>query len=236
MKDMANQFLREKSSIVTKTEVHDWFSKLYPKIQHNTIDAHLSRMSTNVPVRVHYNAKPGQDDLFFRIDTQRFRRYDPSLDPPPIYKGGDAVRQDDLETNEDDTAVSDSEFAYESDLRDYLAKNLTLIEPGLRLFDDEGITGVEYPAGGRYIDILAIDSQRGFVVIELKVSRGYDKVIGQILRYMGWVRQNLADQGQAVRGLIVAREITDDLKLACAEAGRVDLYEYQLSLTVRRLT
>ncbi len=68
------------------------------------------------------------------------------------------------------------EFAYESDLRDFLAKNLSLLEPGLRLYQDEGITGVEFPACGRFIDILAVDTRENLVVIELKVSRGYDRV------------------------------------------------------------
>jgi len=40
---------------------------------------------------------------------------------------------------------------------------------------------VEFPAGGRYLDILALDSKGAFVVIELKVSGGYDRTMGQQL-------------------------------------------------------
>ena len=65
--------------------------------------------------------------------------------------------------------------------------------------------------GNRFIDILALDKDNNYVVIELKVSRGYDRVVGQILRYMGWLRKNQAESGQLVRGIIVAREISDDL-------------------------
>jgi|SRR5579862_8860999 len=235
MRAFADELLREPGNVVTKAQVHEWFRSRYPKIKRGTIDAHLSRMSTNLPVRVHYHGKPGADDLFFRIDPQRFRRYDPELDPPPIYEGGKA--QDGREEVDDagEIEASDSEFAYESDLRDYLAKNLPLIEAGLKLYEDEGITGLEFPAGGRYIDILAVDARGGLVVIELKVSRGYDRVIGQLLRYIGWIRQNLAEEGQVVRGIIVAREITDDLRLACFESGLVELFEYQLSLSLRKV-
>lgn len=236
MRALADELLTEQGSVVTKGQVHEWFRTRYPKTKRGTIDAHLSRMSTNVPVRVHYHGKPGADDLFFRIDPQRFRRYDPDLDPPPIYEGGEVSKTDVEEADTEDICASDSEFAYESDLRDYLAKNLSLVEPGLRLYEEEGITGIEYPAGGRYIDILAVDSQGGLVVVELKVSRGYDRVVGQLLRYMGWVRQNLAEERQAVRGIIVARETTEDLRLACIESGRVELFEYQLSLTVREVS
>jgi len=64
-----------------------------------------------------------------------------------------------------------SEFAYERDLQNFLSHNLTLIEPGLRLYQEEHITGVEFPVGNRRVDILALDSDDNYVVIELKVSR-----------------------------------------------------------------
>jgi RecB family endonuclease NucS len=63
------------------------------------------------------------------------------------------------------------EFAYERDLQNYLAKNLHRIEPGLRLYEEDDVLGTEFPAGGRFIDIFAVDSQSSYVVIELKVSR-----------------------------------------------------------------
>ena len=84
----------------------------------------------------------------------------------------------------------------------------------MTLYEDEDGTfaGVEFSAGGRFIDILARDRNGGFVVIELKVSRGYDRTIGQLLRYMAWVSANLSD-GRPVRGVIVASKITEDLQL-----------------------
>ena len=36
------------------------------------------------------------------------------------------------------------------------------------------------------------------------------------MRYMAWIRKNQAELGQRVRGLIVAREISEDLLLACS--------------------
>ena len=116
-----------------------------------------------------------------------------------------------------------------------MAKNLSLIEPGLRLYKDEGITGIEFPVGGRFIDILALDSTGALVVIELKVSRGYDRVVGQLMRYIAWIRENQADAGQRVRGIIVAREISEDLFLACSLLPDVQLYEYQLSLSLKQV-
>jgi hypothetical protein len=126
---------------------------------------------------------------------------------------------DEQDEPDDGDQEPSTEFAYEADLRNYLAKNLSLIEPGLALYVDEatGVSGIEFPVGGRFIDILAVSERGDFVVLELKVSRGYDRVVGQLMRYMAWVRKNKAKAGQRVRGVIVAREISEDLLLACSE-------------------
>lgn len=118
----------------------------------------------------------------------------------------------------------------------YLADNLHLIEPGLTLFQDEDISGLEYPAGGgRRIDILAKDQSGGFVVLELKVERGYDRVVGQLLRYVNWVRKELAAPQQRVRGIIVCGSMSEDLILACAGIKDVELFEYELQVTVKKV-
>src|SRR5262245_59647852 len=141
-----------------------------------------------------------------------------------------------------------TEFAYESDLRNYLANNLPIIEAGLKLYQDEGITGVEaglklyqdegitgveFDVGGRRIDILAVDARGAIVVIESKVSRGYDRVVGQLMRYMAWIRKNQAETDQQVRGVIVAREISEDLLLAYSLLAGVQLFAYELSLKLK---
>jgi endonuclease len=60
-----------------------------------------------------------------------------------------------------------------------------VIRPSLCVYRDGDISGVEFPAGERYVDILAMENQSDLVVIELKVSKGYDRAVGQLLRYMG---------------------------------------------------
>jgi len=72
-------------------------------------------------------------------------------------------------------------------------------------------------------------------VLELKVKRGYDRVVGQLLRYVNWVKVNLAQPGQGVRGIIVCRSITEDLRLACADDANIELMEYKLSAQVTKV-
>lgn len=114
-------------------------------------------------------------------------------------------------------------------------QELHVVERGLRLYDEDGTTGVEFPAGGRFIDILALDTQGAYVVIELKVSGGYDGTVGQLRRYMGWIAKNHADPGQQVRGIIVAREITEDLVLACLGLPDIRLFQYEMSVVLKEI-
>jgi endonuclease len=168
-----------------------WFAEHYPKIKRNTVNMHVEGMSVNNRNRKHHSSiKPGSGhDLFYKLGPDRFRLWVPETDPPPLYKE-DIEKQPSGETEnvtgevepEDERGGEAArEFAFERDLRNYLVRNLGLIEPGLRLYDEEGITGVEFPVGGRFIDILALDRHGRYVVIELKVSRGYDRVVGQLL-------------------------------------------------------
>lgn len=235
MKDAAEELGATKERLVQRQAFIDWFREKYPKVKKGTINAHLLRMSVNANSRIHFSVREdGSDDLLFQIGPQRFRLYDPENDPAPLYERPDELAEDEPVEEEEGVGES-STFAYERDLKNYLSKNLGVIEAGLRLYQDEEILGVEFPAGGRFIDILAVDAEGSLVVIELKVSRGYDRVVGQLLRYIGWIERNLADEDQDVRGLIVANEISGDLQLACSRVPGVELFEYELAVSVRKV-
>lgn len=241
MKEMAVALTQDRGpdAYFTRQDAISWFAQKYPKIKTGTVSAHLTRLSTNARSRTHHNVKPGEDDVLFQLDSSRYRHYRPEQDPAPIYPGNATSESSKVLEGEDEEAITEQsgggEFAYETDLRNYLAKNLNRLEPGLRVYDEEGITGIEFPVGGRFIDILATDAKGGLVVIELKVARGYDRVVGQLMRYVAWVKKNLAEPDQSVRGLIIARKISEDLLLACSMVPDVELFEYELSLSLRRV-
>ena len=137
----------------------------------------------------------------------------------------------------DDNGFDDGdEFAYESALREYISNNLDAVEVGLKLYEDnDGNIGVEYPADSWSIDVLAVDNQSNFLVIELKKSRSGDKVFGQLARYMGWIKANLAKDGQKVRGVIIGGTITDELKYAASLTESVKLMEYSLTVNLKQV-
>lgn len=139
----------------------------------------------------------------------------------------------DEEPNEEEK--TGDEFAYESDLREYLAKNPSVIEPGMSLWSTGEVDqAVEFVVeGGRRIDILGKDSKGVPVVIELKVSRGHERVIGQALYYRGCIKEMFTVQ--KVRIVIIARDITPELKIATRDLPDVDLFEYRLSVSLTRI-
>lgn len=243
LKDMLSDMELKPGQVFTTSRAIDWFRQRYPKLQPNSIRAHLVQASTNDRSRLHHPSTNVSDDLLFKIDSGQFRLYDPGTDPAPIHEfiQGDVAREEEITavSNEDEDQEAQpgsSEFLLERDLQRYLAENLECLEQGLTLYDVDGIRGIEFEAGGgRRIDILAIDKAGAFVVLELKVSKGYDRVVGQLLRYVNWIRQNLAEPGQRVRGIIVCRTMSEDLRLACASIKDIELFEYQLSVTVTKV-
>lgn len=83
---------------------------------------------------------------------------------------------------------------------------------GLKTYHDEkGIPGRQYPTDIGTIDLLCIDNNKKFVVIEIKKETGSDKTVGQITRYMGWIKKNLANNKE-VRGIIIVHEIDERLE------------------------
>jgi hypothetical protein len=125
------------------------------------------------------------------------------------------------------------EFALEAHLRDFLAKNLERIETGLRLYDSPEHRGVEFPVDGGRIDLLEVDRNNKFVVIELKLSQGRNRTLGQLLYYMGWVDKHLG-RGPC-RGIVIANDIDEQLCIAVSRVVGISLAKYRMSFAIERV-
>lgn len=127
-------------------------------------------------------------------------------------------------------------FSLEYQLRDFLAANLETVQINgnrLKLYNDDKGSGVEYPTSVGPVDILATANDGAFYVFELKRANGADRAIGQLARYMGWVKQNLG-LSKDVHGVIVARNISEQLRFARTVVPNIHLFEYQISFTLRQ--
>jgi restriction system protein len=129
-------------------------------------------------------------------------------------------------------------FGLEKHLEDFLVANWASTEFGKthRLWEEDGeIVGQQFPSDTGPMDLLAISNDdKEILVIELKKGKASDVVVGQIQRYMGYVIEALADEGQSVRGAIVA--LNDDLRLrrALSVANNIDFYRYSVSFEMKK--
>ncbi len=107
------------------------------------------------------------------------------------------------------------------------------MEKRLRLFvDPMGQEGIEYPAGNGRIDLLCIDDQSNLVVFELKRDESSDRAIGQLARYMGWVKLKLGSE-VTVSGVIVAGTISPNLRYSVSVIPNISLFEYEVSFHLK---
>ena len=90
------------------------------------------------------------------------------------------------------------------------------------------------PTPGR-IDILAISKdKKRLLVVELKRGRASDVVVGQVLRYMGYVKEQIAEDDQTVEGVIIALEDDQKMRWALTSVPIVTFYRYQISFKLVR--
>jgi restriction system protein len=133
----------------------------------------------------------------------------------------------------DSTVEDPSVFALEKHLEDFLVLNWKQTELGKEydIYEEDGeLVGQQYPSDTGPIDILAISKdKKTLLVVELKKGRVSDNVIGQIQRYMGYVKDELAESNQKVRGILIALEDDIRLRRALSVTVNIDFYRYQVN-------
>lgn len=219
--------------VLTTRQIIERVYLLYPERpwKENTIQAHLMGLSVNHTSGHHYPWIHKRAFLW-QESSGRYRLWDPEGDGPRANGGEpEIVDLPEPETEAEFEGLAstfETSVSLERDLEHALLQNLSQLEPGLVLYTAKGSSGQQLNTGvvGR-IDILAVDKYGGFVVIELKAGKANDRVIGQILRYMGWVVETLA-QGKPVRGMIVADDFDDAVRYAAKAMPTVSLQRYQI--------
>jgi len=125
---------------------------------------------------------------------------------------------------------SGSSFAPEMHLEEFLVANFDKVFGGtLSLILEDELKGRQYPTDIGIIDLLARDpSSNSYVVIELKRNRASDRVVGQILRYMGWVKEFLCQEGEGVRGIIICKDPDEKLDYALSMTPSIEVKYYRV--------
>lgn len=133
----------------------------------------------------------------------------------------------------DATVENPASFALEEHLEAFLVQNWAQTELGKQydIYEEDGErVGQQYLTDTGPLDILAISKDRKtLLVVELKKGRASDAVVGQSLRYMSYVQDELAEANQTVRGIIIALEDDQRIRRALKMTPNVEFYRYEIS-------
>ncbi len=131
------------------------------------------------------------------------------------------------ESRENDEPISSGEesmqqrFSLERDMQAALRRNITSLDPALKIIDD----GAERAVNSGLIDITCEDGST-IVVVELKAGKADSRSIGQILGYMGDLYEE--EGGKPVRGILIAHDFDRRAKAAARVVPTLSLKNYSI--------
>ena len=227
-KDAVINALKEIGRVSSTKEVIDCVYKNYPDRPWKpvSIRCHLIGLSVNHPSSKHYPTLHRQACVFY-VGNGKYKLFNPKEDNANTFQDF----ENDVENVDSDEFI-EATISLERDLEQYIIRDLSQIEDGLKLYSEKGISGQQFNTEVGRIDILAKDKNNDFVVIELKAGTANYSVIGQILGYISWIRKNLA-KGKRVRGIIIADDFDKRVKYASLELTNITLKRYEVSFKIK---
>ncbi len=228
MRDAAKQL----PSPTTPREIIDWFAREYPLVKKTTVAAHIKGLTANDRNRHHYSVSR-YEPIFIWTREGVLDLYDPDKHLDDEEAGTDEDEADGDDADGQPVNPATAEFVLEAHLEEFLLGNWNTVNWGRSLSlwqgtDETSGHQLSTPIGR--LDLLCVDtSTNALVVVELKRGRPADRVIGQVARYMGWVRTHLATNGQSVEGMVVAHEHDDRLRYAAAAVPGLTILTYHVT-------
>jgi len=139
-----------------------------------------------------------------------------------------------IEVRDESSPVNQSLFYMEKQLEDFIIHNWdnTDFAKEYELIYEEGeLVSQQFRTDIGPIDILAKSKRDGHhLVIELKKGQTSDDTVGQIARYMGWIKEHKSDTN--VKGVIVAGAFDAKLRYAMELINNVDVFIYKLDFSL----
>tara|TARA_B100000989_G_scaffold187387_1_gene140982 strand:- start:71 stop:985 length:915 start_codon:yes stop_codon:yes gene_type:complete len=140
-----------------------------------------------------------------------------------------------MEIKNEESPISQGLFYMEKQLEDFIISNWENTEFGMKyelIYEDGVLVSQQYPTSIGKIDILAKDKKtKNHVVIELKKNQTSDDTIGQLSRYMGWVKEHKKDD--AVKGIIVAGKFDEKLRYAKTMVPNSEAFLYEIDFKIK---
>lgn len=122
-----------------------------------------------------------------------------------------------------------SERVLEDEIEARLNAGATIFGVHLRIYNKkDDLYGRQYVISGRRIDILAVDDDNNYYVIELKKDSGYDDPYDQIVDYMDCIKKNKATGKQKIYGIICLNNPKSDLIEKVKANSMISLFQYEV--------
>lgn len=132
--------------------------------------------------------------------------------------------------------ISQGLFYMEKQLEDFIIQNWDKTELGKKydlIIEDGELVSQQFRTDIGPIDILAKDKvSKNYVVIELKKNQTSDDTVGQLTRYMGWIKNHKSDQN--VFGIIIAGQYDKKLEYALGMVPNTDVFIYEVDFRIRK--
>jgi len=129
-------------------------------------------------------------------------------------------------------------FGLERHLHDFLFENWDKLDIGrewaVYSTPAKEDAGYEFACSVGRMDILAKHrTHNKWLVVELKRNDTSDAVVGQVLRYMGWIKKWLADPTDEVHGIIIAQEGDESLHYAVSTVPNLTFQVYEVEFRLK---
>lgn len=236
------QVLKEKNQIMTLDEIYDAIieKELFSFGVKTSSPQHVIRIQIN---RRSYNSTrsdSSEEILFYQHDQLYYGLYDwMNEKDKATHKVIDNFITFESEEYSPNAALLDTSLFLEQEWHRWLYQNLQknglegLGFGKLQLYspsEQEHKIGKYNTGEVGEIDLLLKNDKNTIIVIELK-RKGTDDTVGQILRYVGWVEENLKKNSEKVYGVIIAQEIDKQLHYAI-KAAKDHIFYQQLKMNI----
>ncbi len=127
-----------------------------------------------------------------------------------------------------------SSFLLEKHLESYIEKfwDETIFGKDFDIYEN----GRQFPTETGPLDLLAQKKDKSeFLVLELKRDKTSDVAVAQTLRYMGYIKKELATNDEKVKGCIIGTQEDRNLVNAISMVPEIDFYRYNINFSLNRV-
>ena len=132
----------------------------------------------------------------------------------------------------DNDETPETNFAMEKHLEEFIIENWDALDIGEKYDRHEEVADgkrKKFRTDTGEIDIFALSKDKThYLVVELKKGRTNDMAVGQIMRYMGYVNDEIANKDQEVKGLIIGLKDDLGLKRAISLNPNIEFRRYKI--------